>query len=65
MVREAIAWQLEQWKVGANDLALCGGACGADPLFAEECLRQGAFVRLLLAEKERSMQWEQRSLFMQ
>ena len=34
-----------------SDLAICGGACGADILFAEECLRRGAQIRLLLAQK--------------
>ena len=30
-VRERIAKQLEVWKVGAGDLAICGGARGAVP----------------------------------
>jgi tetratricopeptide (TPR) repeat protein len=50
-VRTRIAQQLEQWNVGANDLAVCGGACGADILFAEESLRRGAQLRLLLAQE--------------
>ena len=50
-VRAKIAQQLEQWKVGAGDLAVCGGACGADILFAEESLRRGAQLRLLLAQE--------------
>jgi hypothetical protein len=45
-----IAKQLANWQIGAGDLALCGGACGADILFAEECLRRRARVRLLLAQ---------------
>jgi hypothetical protein len=49
-VRLKIAQQLEQWQIGAGDLAICGGACGADILFAEECLRRGARVQLLLAQ---------------
>jgi hypothetical protein len=49
-VRQSIARQLNQWEVGKNDLALCGGASGADILCAEESLRRGASVRLLLAE---------------
>ena len=49
-VRAKIAQQLEQWDIVAGDLAVCGGACGADILFAEECLRRGAQVRLLLAQ---------------
>jgi tetratricopeptide (TPR) repeat protein len=51
VVRAKIAQQLEQWKIGAGDLAVCGGACGADMLFAEECLRRGAQLRLLLAQE--------------
>src|SRR5882757_8067294 len=50
-VRAKIAQQLEQWEIGAGDLAVCGGACGADILFAEECLRRGAQLRLLLAQE--------------
>jgi hypothetical protein len=46
-----IAQQLAQWKIGENDLAICGGACGADTLFAEECLRRGTRLRLLLAQE--------------
>lgn len=48
-VRERIAAQLGAWGVGKGDLAICGGACGSDILFAEECDRLGATVRLLLA----------------
>jgi hypothetical protein len=47
-VRDKIAEQLAQWKIGPRDLSICGGACGADILFAEECLRRGAQLRLLL-----------------
>ena len=49
-VRAEIAQQLARWEIGPHDLAICGGACGADLLFAEECLRRGAQIRLLLAE---------------
>ncbi len=49
-VRALIATQLDQWQVGKNDLALCGGASGADILCAEEALRRGASLRLLLAQ---------------
>jgi hypothetical protein len=49
-VREKIADQLAHWDIGAGDLAICGGACGSDILFAEECERRGARVRLLLAQ---------------
>ena len=51
-VRAEISRQLAQWNVGPNDLAIYGGASGADTLFAEECLRRGTKLRLLLAQKE-------------
>jgi tetratricopeptide (TPR) repeat protein len=50
-VRAEIAQQLAQWEIGERDLGICGGACGSDILFAEECLRRGAQVRLLLAQE--------------
>jgi len=34
---EAIAIKLDELKTGEKDLALCGGACGGDLLFAEAC----------------------------
>ena len=48
-VRERLAEQLEAWGVGAGDLAVCGGARGADILFAELCADRGAEVWLFLA----------------
>jgi len=50
-VRAKIAIQLAKWEIGARDLAICGGACGADILFGEETLRRGAQLRLLLAQE--------------
>jgi tetratricopeptide (TPR) repeat protein len=50
IVRTQIARCLEQWGIAAGDLAICGGACGADILFAEECGKRGAQLRLLLAQ---------------
>src|SRR5262249_48443412 len=47
-IRAEIARRLEQWKIGAGDLAICGGARGADIIFAEECVRRGAHLRLLI-----------------
>src|SRR5262249_11225999 len=47
-VRDRIAVQLETWKVGAGDLAICGGAQGADILFAELCGERGAEVWLFI-----------------
>jgi hypothetical protein len=48
-VRAAMADALDAWKVGKNSLAICGGARGADLLFAELCLERQAHVRLYLA----------------
>jgi tetratricopeptide (TPR) repeat protein len=48
-VRAAIAQRLAAWSIGEGDLAICGGACGADILFAEECQQRGASLRLMLA----------------
>ncbi len=48
-VRERIAKQLDLWGIGAGDLAICGGARGADILFAELCVDRGAEVWIFLA----------------
>jgi hypothetical protein len=48
--RAKIASQLAKWEIGPGNLAICGGACGADILFGEETLRRGAELRLLLAQ---------------
>jgi hypothetical protein len=37
---------LDAWGVGEGDLAICGGARGADVLFAELCLERKAHVQL-------------------
>jgi tetratricopeptide (TPR) repeat protein len=37
----AIAQKLDELKVGPEDLAICGGACGGDMIFAEACLQRG------------------------
>lgn len=51
-VHERIAKQLDQWGIGPGCLAICGGARGADILFAEECAERGAEVWLFLALAE-------------
>ena len=51
-VRGRVAAQLDEWRVGARDLAVCGGARGADIIFAELCADRGAEVRLFLALPE-------------
>lgn len=48
-VRDAMARQLDEWEVGAGDLAICGGANGADILLAEICRDRGARILLLLS----------------
>jgi hypothetical protein len=48
VVREHIARQLESWLIGTEDLGICGGARGADILFAECCIERGAQVRLFI-----------------
>ena len=47
-VREEISRQLDLWKIGPEDLAICGGARGADILFGECCRDRGAHVRLYI-----------------
>jgi hypothetical protein len=37
---------LDSLEVGSNDLALCGGACGGDLIFAELCLKRGARLEI-------------------
>ncbi len=52
VVRERIEAALNEWNVGAGDLAICGAARGADILFAESCLARGAEVWLFVALEE-------------
>ncbi len=42
----AIAEKLAEWNAGDKDLALCGGACGGDLLFAEACLARGVKLEM-------------------
>jgi len=37
---KAISLKLDELGAGSKDLALCGGACGGDLLFAEECVKR-------------------------
>lgn len=48
IVAQHIESQLQTWSIGAKDLAICGGACGGDILFAEACTKLGATVRLYI-----------------
>jgi tetratricopeptide (TPR) repeat protein len=43
---KAIADKLDALGAGPEDLALCGGACGGDLLFAEACLARGSKLEL-------------------
>lgn len=52
VVRERTERQLDRWGVGEGDLAICGGAQGADLIFAEACAGREAEVWLFLALDE-------------
>lgn len=41
-----IAKKLSELGAGKEDLALCGGACGGDLLFAEACLQRGLHLEI-------------------
>jgi hypothetical protein len=41
-----IAKKLDELDAGPKDLALCGGACGGDLLFAEACLKLGVYLQI-------------------
>ncbi|HET6757255.1 MAG TPA: TRAFs-binding domain-containing protein [Burkholderiales bacterium] len=41
VAQQAIAQKLAKLDAGADDLAICSGACGGDLLFAESCLERG------------------------
>lgn len=43
---QAIAEKLDELDAGSKDLALCGGACGGDLLFAEACLKLGLRLQI-------------------
>ncbi|MGH7846834.1 MAG: TRAFs-binding domain-containing protein [Candidatus Binatia bacterium] len=45
---DAIAAKLSELRIAADDLAICGGSCGGDILFAEACLARGARVEVRL-----------------
>ena len=51
-VRDRIATQLDEWKVGQGHLAICGAARGADIMFGELCVERGAELWLLLPLSE-------------
>lgn len=41
LVKEALAAKLDELALGADDLAISSGACGADILFIEQCIARG------------------------
>ena len=43
---QEIAKKLDKLGAGPKDLALCGGACGGDLLFAEACLKLGVHLQI-------------------
>jgi len=48
LAAQAIATRLDKLGAGPEDLALCGGACGGDLLFAEACLARGLRVSMYI-----------------
>jgi hypothetical protein len=52
LVQDQVAYQLDKWEVGHNDLAICGGARGSDILFAELCADRGAIIWLFISLSE-------------
>jgi hypothetical protein len=48
VARAAIADTLSEIGVTRGDLAICGGACGGDLLFAEACLARGMALELYI-----------------
>jgi len=49
---QAIAAKLDELGIGEQDLAICGGACGGDLLFAEAALQRRCRLRLHLQFNE-------------
>jgi tetratricopeptide (TPR) repeat protein len=48
----AIAEKLDELEAGPEDLAICGGACGGDLLFAEACLQRGLRLEMRIPFEE-------------
>jgi hypothetical protein len=48
----AIATTLADLEIGADDLAICGGACGGDLLFAEAALARSARLEIYIPFEE-------------
>ena len=45
-VTREMAKVIDAWDIGPDDLALCGGACGGDLIFAELCLKKNARLEI-------------------
>ena len=48
----AIAAKLDELGAGPEDVAVCGGACGGDLLFAEACLERGLHLDVRIPSDE-------------
>lgn len=48
VVEAAISNLLDRLHLGPQDIAICGGACGGDLLFAEAALKRGAKLEIYL-----------------
>lgn len=52
LASHAIAETFDHLEVSPDDLAICGGACGGDLLFAEAALERGAWLELYIPFEE-------------
>jgi len=48
----AIAAKVDELSANKDDIALCGGACGGDLLFAESCLKRDLHVEIRIPFEE-------------
>ncbi len=49
---KAIAAKLDELGANKEDIALCGGACGGDLLFAASCLERGLYLEIRIPFEE-------------
>jgi hypothetical protein len=52
LAAKAIAIKLDELDASKEDLAMCGGACGGDLLFAESCLERGLSLEIRIPYEE-------------
>ena len=50
--RKSFAAKLDELGAGKEDIALCGGECGGDLLFAESCLERGMHLDIRIPFEE-------------